>query len=101
MEKLKSFIAETREYVLPLLRKAKEKYPADSDALFILKYHITSVVDSIDATLQAIEAYEVKDMGLFKRNKDAKKAEQSRRRNNCNFRGTYEHGSQLLRGKEL
>ena len=56
IEKLKSYIAETREYVFPLLRKAKEKYPADSDALFILKYHITSVVDSIDATLQAIEA---------------------------------------------
>ena len=56
IEKLKSYIEETREYVLPLLRKAKEKYPADSDALFILKYHITSVVDSIDTTLQAIEA---------------------------------------------
>ena len=55
IEKLKSYISETREYVLPILRKAKEKYPADSDALFILKYHITSVVDSIIATLQAIE----------------------------------------------
>lgn len=55
IEKLKSYIAETRKYVLPILRKAKEKYPADSDALFILKYHITSVVDSIIATLQAIE----------------------------------------------
>ncbi len=53
IEKLKSYIEETREYVLPLLRKAKEIYPADSDVLFILKYHITSVVDSIDATLQA------------------------------------------------
>lgn len=54
VEKLKSYIEETRKYVLPLLRKAKERYPADSDALFILKYHITSVVDSIDATLQAM-----------------------------------------------
>ncbi len=55
VEKLKSYIEETREYVLPLLRKAKDMYPADSDALFILKYHITSVVDSIDATLQVCE----------------------------------------------
>ena len=56
IEKLKAYIVETREYVLPLLRKAKEKYPADSDTLFILKYHITSVVDSVDATLQACES---------------------------------------------
>ncbi len=56
VEKLKAYIVETREYVLPLLRKAKERYPADSDALFLLKYHITSVVDSIDAALQVMEA---------------------------------------------
>ena len=56
IEKLKAYIAETREYAIPPLRKAKEKFPADSHALFILKYRITSVIDSIDATLQAIEA---------------------------------------------
>ena len=54
-EKLKAYIAETRDYVLPLLRKAKTKYPEDSDILFILKYHITSVVDSIDATIRVYE----------------------------------------------
>lgn len=56
VEKLKSYIEETREFVLPLLRKAKETYPEDADALFLLKYHIGSVVDSIDATLQAVNA---------------------------------------------
>ncbi len=54
-ERLKAYIAETRDYVLPLLRKAKTKYPEDSDILFILKYHITSVVDSIDATIRVYE----------------------------------------------
>ncbi len=54
-EKLKAYIVETREYVLPLLRKAKQVYPEDADILFILKYHITSVVDSIDATIKAYE----------------------------------------------
>ncbi len=54
-EKLKAYIEETREYVLPLLRKAKTKYPEDADILFILKYHITSVVDSIDATIRVYE----------------------------------------------
>ena len=40
---------------LPLLRKVKNQYPEDSDILFVLKYHIVSVVDSIDATIQVFE----------------------------------------------
>ena len=55
VEKLKSYIEETRHYVLPLLRKVKNQYPEDSDILFVLKYHIVSVVDSIDATIQVYE----------------------------------------------
>lgn len=52
-EKLKDYIEETRQYVLPLIRKVKHRYPDEANALFVLKYHIVSVVDSIDATLQA------------------------------------------------
>jgi len=52
-EKLKAYIEETREYVLPLLRQVKEKYPDEANILFILKYHITSVVDAIELTLEA------------------------------------------------
>lgn len=55
VEKLKSYIEETRQYVLPLLRKVKNQYPEDSDILFVLKYHIISVVDSIEATIQVFE----------------------------------------------
>ena len=55
VEKLKSYIEETRHYVVPLLRKVKLAYPEDSEILFVLKYHMLSVVDSIDATLQAAE----------------------------------------------
>lgn len=53
--KLKAYIEETRHYVLPLLKKAKAVYPEDTDMLFLLKYHIVSVVDSIDATIQVFE----------------------------------------------
>ena len=56
VEKLKAYIEETRHYVLPLLKKAKSVYPEDADILFLLKYHIASVVDSIDATIQVFEA---------------------------------------------
>ena len=55
VEKLKSYIEETRHYVLPLLRKVKHQYPEESDILFVLKYHIVSVVDSIEATIQVFE----------------------------------------------
>ena len=54
--KQKSHIEETRHYVLSLLRKVKTMYPEESDILFVLKYHIISVVDSIDATIQVFEA---------------------------------------------
>lgn len=53
--KLKSYIEETRYYVLPLLKKAKSVYTNDADILFLLKYHITSVVDSIEATIEIFE----------------------------------------------
>lgn len=53
--KLKAYIEETRQYVLPLLKKAKSVYPEDADILFLLKYHITSVVDSIEATIEVFE----------------------------------------------
>lgn len=57
-EKLKACIEETREYVLPLLRQMKDKYPDEANILFILKYHITSVVDAIELTMQAYESKE-------------------------------------------
>ena len=57
-EKLKAYIEETRQYVLPLLKKAKTEYPEDSEVLFVLKYHITSVVDSIEATIRVYEGNE-------------------------------------------
>ena len=56
VEKLKAYIEETRQYVLPLLRKVKNKYPENANVLFALKYHIVSVVDSIEATIQVFEA---------------------------------------------
>lgn len=51
VEKIYSYIEETRDYVLPLLRKAKDQWPNDSDALFVLKYHITSVIDGLEQCL--------------------------------------------------
>ena len=46
------------QYVLPMLREAKHRWPEDSDKFFVLKYHMLSVVDSIEAVMQSYEAEE-------------------------------------------
>ena len=63
VDKLKAYIEETKLHVLPLLRKAKQTYPGDSDILFVLKYHIISVIESIDATMKVFENNEATDPG--------------------------------------
>lgn len=51
--KLVEYIEETEEYVLPLIRSTKDAWPELSDKLFVLKYHIQSVTDSISEALNA------------------------------------------------
>ncbi len=53
VEKIHQYIAETREYVLPLLRRTKDQWPEDSNVLFVLKYHIMSVIDGLEKCLNA------------------------------------------------
>lgn len=57
-EKLKAYIEETRQYRLPLLRKAKNLYPEALDTLFVLKYHCTSMLESIETTIRVYETSE-------------------------------------------
>lgn len=45
--KLVEYINETEHYILPLLRYIKDTCPAYSDAAFLLKYHILSVLESL------------------------------------------------------
>lgn len=47
LQKTESYIQETNEYVMPLYRAAKNAWPQYSSALFVLKYHIMSVVDGL------------------------------------------------------
>lgn len=47
-QKLVAYIAETRTYVLPLIKRAKEVYPQDANVMFALKFHISAVIDSIE-----------------------------------------------------
>lgn len=46
-EKLVEYINETEKWYNPLLKKAKADYPQYSNQLFLIKYHITSVIGSL------------------------------------------------------
>lgn len=50
-EKLDDYIEETETFVLPLIRKAKEEFPEYQNVLFVLKYHIISVLEAIKGTI--------------------------------------------------
>jgi len=47
-----SYIAETRTYVLPLLRKSRERYPQYSNQAHLLEYQICSLIDSIEEIMK-------------------------------------------------
>ena len=55
-EKMKAYIEETREYVLPLLCRTGERYPDLAGVLFSIRYHITSVIDAAEQILISDEA---------------------------------------------
>ena len=45
--KMVDYINETEKYIYPLLRTAKHAYPEHSDQIFLIKYHMTSVISSL------------------------------------------------------
>ena len=55
-EKMKAYIEETREYVLPLLCRTRERYPDLAGVLFSIRYHITSVIDAAEQILLTDDA---------------------------------------------
>lgn len=46
-ERIINYINETEKYVYPLLQKAKTKYSKYSNQVFLIKYHMTSVVTTL------------------------------------------------------
>lgn len=45
--KISKYIIETEEWVYPLLQNAKETFPAYADVLFIVQYHMASVIEGL------------------------------------------------------
>lgn len=59
--KLVSYIDETCRYAPELYRTAKDSWPELSDALFVLKYHITSVTNSLRAAVECYGSAEMEE----------------------------------------
>lgn len=54
-EKMKSYIKETVDYVLPLCAYAKLHYPEYGDKITIMKYHITALCSTLEKLLSLID----------------------------------------------
>ncbi len=46
-EKIAEYIRETERLVYPLMQKAKNEYPMYSNQIFLIKYHMTSVIETL------------------------------------------------------
>jgi GTP pyrophosphokinase len=52
LEKMQKYVEETEEYVIPLCRYTTDRYPEYSDQVFVLRYHIESVLKVIKGMLE-------------------------------------------------
>ena len=50
-EKIIEYIDETEKYIMPIIKTIKNRYPEYSDAAFIVKYQIISLIESIKSLL--------------------------------------------------
>ena len=50
-ERLNRYIEETENYVMPLLSETRQNYPEFNNALFLIKYQMLSVMESVKAML--------------------------------------------------
>ena len=47
MEKMASYVTETKEYIYPLLDLAEQSYPEYKNQVYLIRYHLLSVVSTI------------------------------------------------------
>jgi GTP pyrophosphokinase len=45
--RIADYIKETQEYVNPLMEKARHNYPEYSNLLFLIRYHMNSVIEAL------------------------------------------------------
>lgn len=55
IERMKKYLKETEEYVLPLCSNVKDLYPEYSNAATVMKYHIRSMCDAVKYCIKCSE----------------------------------------------
>lgn len=55
-KKLVSYIDETRTHIYPLMEYVKTAYPEYAEAVFLLEYHMTSVINSLEYITTSCES---------------------------------------------
>ena len=45
--RMAEYIKETQEYIHPLMEKARDEYPEYSNQLFLIRYHMNSVIEAL------------------------------------------------------
>ena len=46
-DKMNEYIAETKYYIYPMMDMIAEKYPEYENAIFLIRYHMTSVIETV------------------------------------------------------
>lgn len=46
-EKMSEYIIETQKYIHPLMEKARDDYPQYANQLFLIRYHMNSVLEAL------------------------------------------------------
>ena len=52
-EHMAEYIKETQEYIHPLMKRARDEYPEYSNQLFLIRYHMNSVLETVRHHMRA------------------------------------------------
>ena len=53
VQKIAAYIQETLDYVYPLMDRTRHAFPEYADALFLIRYHMRSVIETARHLLRA------------------------------------------------
>ena len=54
-ERMALYIRETQEYIQPLMERARNDYPEYSNQLFLIRYHMNSVIEALKHHMRSVQ----------------------------------------------
>ena len=65
-DKIKSYIKETYDFVIPLCKSGVINFPYYSDVIYAMRYHIESVCHALEICIKALDKQEDKIVAKFR-----------------------------------